>query len=357
MRLIPLSEVKPSRVEWLWRGRVPLGKITVLTGAPDEGKSTLLLDLASRVTRASAMPDGSPGVAEPGGVILLATAEDGLSDTIKPRLMATGADDSLVFAQQEHGAFALPGDVEKVWRLVSQHRARLVIVDALMSVLDASINAHRDQHVRQALTPLAAMAEETGAAVILNRHFRKSEGRALERGSGSVAFGAVARSELVVGRDPDDETKRVLAVAKCNLARDADKVSVAYRIESASVPVGESTTSVGRIEWLGASPLTADRLAEGPPDAETKAERSACVDVLADALADGPVPKADVDALARAAGFTPKQVRSAATRLGVIKTKDGFDGGWLWSLPQGAQDARRCPAPGGAPSGTFGGDQ
>src|SRR6478672_2140272 len=155
--LIRLADVEPERVSWLWPGRIPLGKLVTLDGDPGLGKSTLALSIAGPVTRAGTWPDGT--ICEHPGAVLLLSAEDGLADTIRPRLDAAGADVTRVHAVQgvpldatgEALRMATLADVEMLRRLVEDTGARLVIVDVLMAYVPTGTDSHRDQDMRQVL--------------------------------------------------------------------------------------------------------------------------------------------------------------------------------------------------------------
>jgi DNA repair protein RadA/Sms len=196
--LISLDQVQPEPVQWLWPGRIPLGKITILQGDPGLGKSTLALDIASRISRNLPMPDDSvSALSEPAAAFLM-SAEDGLSDTIRPRLDAVGADQHRISVPKDQ-YFLVPRDADRIRDAVSQTNAKLVILDPLAAFLDGSVNSWNNQHVRRALSPLAQVAEQTGAAILLLDHLNKRSGiAAIQRGSGSIAFNAAARCVLLV---------------------------------------------------------------------------------------------------------------------------------------------------------------
>jgi len=173
-----LSEVKIERLRWLWPGRIPLGKVVILDGDPGLGTSLISLDLAARVSTRRGMPLALEGEAgklegEAHGVVLL-SAEDGLADTIAPRLLAAGADCARTMALRTVRAvdpatgmlstrgWLLPRDIPKLASAIEQMQARLVVIDPLMAYLDPSQNSFRDQHARLALDPLAELARETG---------------------------------------------------------------------------------------------------------------------------------------------------------------------------------------------------
>jgi len=227
-----VEDVAPERVSWLWRGRIPLGKITLIDGDPGTGKSALATDLAARVSVGRKFPDGTPCRA--GGVVI-ASAEDGLADTIRPRLDAAGADLSRVLALatvpdgDTERLISVPEDIGVIRRGIEQVQARLVVIDPLMAFLSGDVNSHRDQDVRRALAPLAKLAEETGAALVVVRHLNKSsDGNALYRGGGSIGIVGQARSALLVARHPEDDRRRVLASLKSNLAEPAPSLAFTF---------------------------------------------------------------------------------------------------------------------------------
>lgn len=328
-RIVRLSDVRPERIDWLWPARIPIGKLTILDGDPGLGKSTLSLDLAARVSCGRPMPDEVVG-RPPAGVVLL-SAEDGLADTIRPRLDAAGADVSrvvaltAVYADGSDRLPTLPADLDRLEAAIVGHGAELVIIDVLMAYLAGEVNAHRDQDVRGALAPLAAMAEQTGAAIVVLRHLNKSTGGpAVYRGGGSIGIVGAARSALVVGRDPDDETRLVLAVTKANLA--PVPPSLAYRIVDHD--------GAGAIAWEGASSLTAAQLLSVPTSSEDRSALDEAKAVLRDLLGAGAVPAKDVQRQARDAGISDATLRRAKDGLGVKSIRpDGFTGPWSWVLP------------------------
>lgn len=330
-RFLRLSEVEPELVEWLWPGRIPLGKLTIIDGDPGLGKSTLAGgEIAARVTTGSPWPDGQPC---PRGAVVLLSAEDGLGDTIRPRLDAHGADSSLVVAFEavEYGPDeerlpSLALDVARIESAVRREGALLVIVDVLMAFLGSRTDSYRDQDIRSALMPLVKMAERTGCAVICLRHLSKTGGpNALYRGGGSIGIIGAARAGLLVAPDPEDPTRRVLAVTKNNLA--APVPALAFRL------VPDDERGCARIEWDGETAHTAaDLLVTTDPEERSAGDEA--VAFLTDLLADGPVPAKKVKAAARDAGIAERTLDRAKKRAGVTTTRDGFgaEGKWLWSL-------------------------
>ncbi len=157
-----MSEIEPERVEWLWDRRIPLGKVTMLDGDPGRAKSTILYDLAARVTVGGELPDGQ--ALETGGALIV-SMEDGAADTILPRFLAAGGDPTRAKIIGAGDSRILPDDVNKLERAIRETGARFVAIDPVMSFLADNVNTNSDQQVRRALQPLVDLAETTGAAV------------------------------------------------------------------------------------------------------------------------------------------------------------------------------------------------
>jgi len=325
-----LSDVVPQTVSWLWPARIPLGQLTLLGGDPGLGKSTLALDVAARVSRGSEMPDNARGLEASAGVVLL-TAEDGLADTVAPRLEAAGADRQRIVAlcavrfEDYEETPALPRDLPGVRAAIDQVAARFVIIDPLVAFLGSAVDSWRDQDVRRALHPLAQLAEELDVAVLALRHLTKGGGpQAIYRGGGSIGIVGAARSALLVARDPEDDAARVLASVKCNLA--PEPPSLTFRLQSA--PGG-----VARIAWGGSSPHRADALVAAPADESDRSSLDEAIVFLREELGTTPVKSRELERDARRMGISERTLNRARSRLGVRPQKLG--GEWWASLPSG----------------------
>lgn len=332
---ILLSDVEPEQVDWIWPGRIPKGKLTVLDGDPGLGKSAATVDLAARVSAGLVLPDGTP--CEAAGAVIC-SAEDGLADTIRPRLDAAGGDPSRVLslatipdAEGLERPISIPEDVSVIRQAIRRVDAHLVIVDPLMAFLSSKTDSYRDQDVRRTLAALSALAEETGVAIVIVRHLNKSGGKTpIYRGGGSIGIIGAARSGMMVGEDPDDENRRVLAPVKSNLAAPAPSLSFALE---------EAENGAVQVRWLGETDVAATDLLSAPRDEDSSALGEAR-NFLEDLLQDGPVPYAEVEAAAEQAGITMRTVKRAKKDLGVESHREGESGRqgggrWVWSLSQG----------------------
>ena len=321
-------------VEYLWPGYLPLGKIVTLDGAAGLGKSTLLLDLAARVSggREGLMPDGSRGVQ---GAVVYLSAEDADEDTNKPRLLAAGAREDRVHCLRsvtdEGGEreITLPGDLELLERCLRDLDARLLIVDPLTAFLSGRIDGGRDPVVRR----LKRLAERTRCTVLCLRHLVRGRGiDPLYRG-GLGILGA-ARAGLLVAQDPEDAQARLLAPRKANLSALAP--TLRFRL------VGHPSHAAAMVQWEGTSTLSAAELILQRPDVarreaeeENRGKLAQAEELLRQTLKLGPRSIKELNADARRLGVSGRTLRRAARNLGLILTYED----WLcgrehsWRLP------------------------
>ncbi|MCU0864336.1 MAG: AAA family ATPase [Planctomycetes bacterium] len=341
-----LADVAPQEVDWLWRGRVPLGRLTMFAGNPGTGKSYVTAAIAAQVSLGGEFPDGAPCVR---GDVLLISAEDDPADTIRPRLDGLGADPTrllLLSMVRLRGKGGLEGrermfslqDIEQLEMAIrARPTCRLVVVDPVGSYLGKNIDSHRDSEVRSVLAPVAALAKKYHVAIIVVMHRRKGTAdRADDLLLGSVGFAGIARSVWHVIKDPKNPARRLMLCGKQNLSAEGD--GLAFRIENGG--------SVGRLVWESApvrmsadealwSEQTIRESKPGPaPERREEAELW-----LRDVLAAGPVDAKDVRELAAATDHSWRTVQRASGSVGVQRTKR-FDGGWTWGLPAALESDR-----------------
>ena len=234
----PVSDLESNEMSWLWPGRIALGKLCVIAGDPGLGKSLLSLDITAHATRGAPWPDEC-GFAPVTSVFLMST-EDDYSSTIRPRLEAAGADLERVVAvfgmtsgtgsAKTQRMLDFVTDLDKL-RATIEERAepRLLVIDPIASFLGTT-SENVNAEVRQLLTPLSALADQTNTAILMVSHLRKSVGSNLHRIIGSIAFAAIARSAFVVQRVKGGVgNERRLVPVKSNLG--GTRTAIRFRVE------------------------------------------------------------------------------------------------------------------------------
>jgi hypothetical protein len=267
-----LADVAVEETEWLWPGRIPLGEITILEGDPATNKSSLTYGLTACVTQGRSMPCMPPSRGRPckrGALFLI--GEDSVSKTVKRRLLAAGADVERIGILHD---VMIPGDLGRIERAIREINAKLMVVDTINDFV--SCHTLSNQGVRKAFGPLRQVAERTRCAVVMLRHFnKKSGGRSLHRGGGSVAITGVARSQLKLYLHPNDQYLRVLVQDKCNLG------PLAPNLLFEIVP---ADCNQFRLECRGETPLSLAELEGGRP---AGSKLAAAQQFLLTHLADG----------------------------------------------------------------------
>jgi hypothetical protein len=329
--LTNLTTVTPRTVEWIRPQRWPAGKLSLVVGDPGLGKSLVLLDAAARISTGAQWPEGASA---PPGPVLILTAEDGLSDTVVPRLIALGADLSQVVALEavrenaKERPFNLAADLAHLETAIRWLVPAAVFIDPLTAYLGKATDSHTDADVRAVLHPVAKLADTFNVAIIALMHLNKAtQMRALYRVSGSVAFTAAARSVFAVIEEGETD-RRLFAPLKMNLAPKPG--TLAFRIVGGDVPT---------LAWENGSVANVDVEAalRGPGATdlgESRGEREDAKAFLREALAAGPVPVREILAEFKASGIASERtLKTAKSELGVRSGKRDFEGAWEWYLP------------------------
>lgn len=341
LRLTWASDINPRRVRWLWDGRIAQGTLALLAGREGLGKSTLAYHLAAEVTR-GVLPGESYGIPR---VVLVCANEDSWEHTITPRLIAAGADRTKVaridaeIRTNVHLSLSLPHDNEELKELAMKYDAGLLILDPLMSVVDSSIDTHRDREVRLALEPLVALAEQSRMGILgLIHHNKGSSADPLNMVMASKAFTAVARSVHTCIADPDDETeeRRLFATTKNNLGR-MDLPVLGFTIASFPVETEDDGTAwTGKLHWTGeVEGKMRDIMGRADQDRGAVADAA---EWLADYLHQqgGTAPRVDVERGGKAAGHGWPAIKRAKERLHIEHRSEGFPRRTWWDLPGSA---------------------
>jgi hypothetical protein len=336
--LTGLAGVQAAAVEWHWKGYLPSGMLTLLCGAGGTGKSTLAFSFAATITRGGSWPDGQR--CEGGGNVLIWSSEDDLARTIKPRLVAAGADITRISAIEgttnemgETLAFDPAKDMGDLRAKVREVGSiSLLIIDPIVSAVAGDM--HKANDVRRSLQPIVDFAAELNCAVLGISHFAKNtSGRnATERVIGSQAFAALARMVLVTAKEEDSAT-RVFTRAKSNIS--PDDGGIHYTIEAVMIPDGIETTRVVWGETIEGNARSILSTVEGDEASGTPLNKiQEAMKFLRVELANGPMPARELlERARRDFAIHERLLRRAGERIGVVVTKAGFQGAWVWSYP------------------------
>ena len=306
VKIIRMSDVELTPVEWLWKPYLPFGKLSVLQGNPGEGKTYFAMHLAAACTNGKLLPNMER--MEPFNVIYQ-TAEDGLGDTVKPRLIEAGADLNRVLVIDDSEVQLTLSD-ERIEKAIVENNARLVIIDPIQAYLGADVDMNRANEVRPIFMRLGQVAQRTGCAILLIGHLNKAAGmQSLQRGLGSIDIAAAVRSVMFIGKLKHDPTMRILTHEKSSLAPPG--ASLAF-----------SLGDEGGFRWVGEYDITADEMLSGiEPQRETKTQQAK--DLICALLAGGKqVLSEDIDKAALERGIPGRTVRDAKRELGdALKSK------------------------------------
>ena len=306
VKIIRMSDVELTPVEWLWKPYLPFGKLSVLQGNPGEGKTYFAMHLAAACTNGKLLPNMER--MEPFNVIYQ-TAEDGLGDTVKPRLIEAGADLDRVLVIDDSDVQLTLSD-ERIEKAIVENNARLVIIDPIQAYLGADVDMNRANEVRPIFMRLGQVAQRTGCAILLIGHLNKAAGmQSLQRGLGSIDIAAAVRSVMFIGKLKHDPTMRILTHEKSSLAPPG--ASLAF-----------SLGDEGGFRWVGEYDITADEMLSGiEPQRETKTQQAK--DLICALLAGGKqVFSEDIDKAALERGIPGRTVRDAKRELGdALKSK------------------------------------
>lgn len=306
VKIIRMSDVELTPVEWLWKPYLPFGKLSVLQGNPGEGKTYFAMHLAAACTNGKLLPNMES--MEPFNVIYQ-TAEDGLGDTVKPRLIEAGADldRELVIDDSE---VQLTLSDERIEKAIVENNARLVIIDPIQAYLGADVDMNRANEVRPIFMRLGQVAQRTGCAILLIGHLNKAAGmQSLQRGLGSIDIAAAVRSVMFIGKLKHDPTMRILTHEKSSLAPPGASLAFSLGDESG-------------FRWVGEYDITTDEMLSGiEPQRETKTQQAK--DLICTLLAGGKqVLSEDIDKAALERDIPGRTVRDAKRELGdALKSK------------------------------------
>ena len=313
LRLIKMSDVEPTKVEWLWYPYIPYGKVTIIQGDPGEGKTTLILNLAALLSKGEKLPE-SEEKSDPINIIYQ-TAEDGLSDTVKPRLIAANADDERITVIDESKSELSLTD-ERLEQAIIETKAKLVILDPLQAYIGANVDMHRANEIRPVMKHLSEVAQRQQCAVVLIGHLNKAMGmKSSYRGLGSIDIPASARSVLLVGRIKDNPTVRVMAQIKSSLAPEGEPIAFELNKETGFRFIGKYDIS---IDDLLNGVATTSKLEQGEK-------------LLRDMLSDGSaIKQKQLQQQAKIRNISERTLNEAKKNVGVKSFRSNNE--WYWKL-------------------------
>jgi hypothetical protein len=341
---VTANRIRPKKVRWLWPDRIPLGKLTLFVGNPDNGKSLAAIYVTAITTTGGDWYSPGQRIQNPipAGDVLIFADEDEAADTIVPRLIAAGANCASVHlckmqavgtnetaAQRQ---MRLDADLDAIQKCLKENPAiRLVVLDPLSNHM-GDININSELEVRRVLIPLVELAEKTSVAILGVMHLNKDENkRSTSRVSGAMAFVGVARSVWIFDTDSETEGMFHMVRLKQNIAK--RKGGLRYQISTTNVEIEGERVPQPFIEWLGESSLSADSIlaAHSPKRGRPREERKRAEELLRINLADAPLPQKEIERLAELEEISPSTLDRAKEGLQVesVKSRDG----WLWKLP------------------------
>ena len=313
LQMIKMSEIQSQEVSWLWYPFIPYGKLTIIQGDPGDGKTTLVLNIAAWLSKGEGL-DSEMKLSEPVNVIYQ-SAEDGLADTVKPRLELAGADCEriLVIDEKEKSLSMVDERLEKA---IVQTKARMLILDPIQAYLGGGMDMNRANEARDMTKKLGALAEKHQCAIVLIGHMNKAAGnKAAYRGMGSIDFFAVARSVLLVGRVEGEPNIRAVIQIKNNLAAFGHPKAFAL--------------SEDGFGWLGDYEITADEVLGGIAPKANKMEQAKRL-LRELALTSDAVQSNEIFDMADEQGISKRTLENAKRELGIRAKK--INNSWYWEL-------------------------
>lgn len=348
--VVRIADVQEEPLFWLWPSWMPLGGLVCVDGDGGVGKSTMLVDIASRITNGWPMPDGSrpTGFSGPQNAMMIA-CEDMLNQVIKPRVTAANADEKRMFYLETVTDIALkkprqiefPSDAETLGKVVGDNNIKFLFIDPILAFMSGNNDYSRDQDVRHVLSPLKEIAEQHQCTIVYLRHWNKggAGGKASYRGGGSLAFVNAARAAMLVGRNPENENQSVLAFFKGNLSRKPQSLV----FETVPVPKKDG---ICWVRWIGYSRYSDQDIVQHSDvknqqyGSDEKASLEEAMAFIKEVLKSRDITVKDMQKEAKNAGIGWRTVERAKAELNFKSFKT--NGQWYW--PQWVETNKALPA-------------
>lgn len=314
--MICMNDVEQTEVDWLWYPYIPFGKLTIVQGNPGEGKTFFAMQLAAACTNQKLLPDMEPF--EPFNMIFQ-TAEDGLGDTVKPRLVSSGADLKRVLVIDDtENPLSLADD--RIEKAIRENNAKLMVIDPLQAFLGANVDMNRANEVRPIFRKLADIAQSTGCAIVMIGHLNKASGtQSTYRGLGSIDIAAVVRSILFVGKVKDDPTTRVIVHEKSSLAPPGQALAFSLGDQKG-------------FRWIGAYDISAEDLLAGGEGVKSELKQEQAMKLIYEFLSDGrEVSVAELNKEAIERGISERTVRMVRNSMkDKLESERRGKDWWIW---------------------------
>lgn len=314
--MICMDDVEQTEVDWLWYPYIPFGKLTIVQGNPGEGKTFFAMQLAAACTSQKFLPDMESF--EPFNMIFQ-TAEDGLGDTVKPRLVSSGADLKRVLViDDSENPLSLADD--RIEKAIRENNAKLMVIDPLQAFLGANVDMNRANEVRPIFRKLADIAQSTGCAIVMIGHLNKASGtQSAYRGLGSIDIAAVVRSILFVGKVKDDPSTRVIVHEKSSLAPPGQALAFSLGDQKG-------------FRWIGAYDISAEDLLAGGEGTKTELKQEQAVKLIYEFLSDSrEASVAEINKEATERGISERTVRLARNSMkDKLESERRGKEWWIW---------------------------
>lgn len=329
MKLRRASTIELAKIDWLWKGRLPRGALSVVEGDPGVSKSTLIVELAARISRGDNWPDGMEGSE---GSSIIFNAEDAEGSVIVPRLIAAGADlEKVEVDTDKEKPFTIPESIPELRKDIEERDVRFISFDPFESFLSAKVDHKSNHHIRQGIRCLEQMAQETNCSVVIVRHLTKDTSKsAIYRGNGSIGIVGASRGAILVSKDPSDSSRIIMVNHKSSWS--AQSPGLVYRLEQIVVSDGKMDVETSKVVWTGDQlAIQADDILAQTMEVGSGVAARDAAGFLREELSAGPKDFVELAKAAQKYGLDRVVLFQTSRLMGIRRERDGDR--FLWSLP------------------------